>query len=70
VNRKPDKGGVTDGAGAARHVRLPGFVSDEAIGLGDVVMRATSVVGIRPCGGCAQRAEKLNKRVTFAPRQK
>ena len=33
-------------------VRLPGFISDEEIGLGDVIKRATSYVGIKPCGGC------------------
>lgn len=28
-------------------VRLPGFVSDEDIGLGDVIKRATYAIGIR-----------------------
>ena len=37
-------------------VRLPGFISDEDIGLGDVIKRATSAIGIRPCGSCEQRA--------------
>ena len=37
-------------------VRLPGFITDEDVGLGDVIKKATSIVGIRPCGGCAQRA--------------
>jgi hypothetical protein len=41
-------------------VRLPGFISDEPIGLGDVVKRATSAVGIKPCAPCAKRAERLN----------
>ena len=47
------------------HVRLPGFVQDEEVGLGDVVTRATYAVGIRPCGGCGQRAAALNRWVTF-----
>jgi hypothetical protein len=47
-------------------VQLPGFVSDEDIGLGDVLKRATSAVGIRPCGGCEQRAAALNRWVVFA----
>jgi len=42
-------------------VRLPGFVSDEEVGLGEVLKRATSSVGIRPCGGCGQRAAALNQ---------
>jgi hypothetical protein len=47
-------------------VRLPGFVREEDIGLGDLIKRATSAVGIRPCGGCAERAAKLNQWVTFS----
>jgi hypothetical protein len=46
------------------------FVTDESIGLGDVIKRATSVAGIKPCGGCAQRAARLNSRVTFTGRRK
>jgi hypothetical protein len=46
-------------------VRLPGFISDEQIGLGDVVQRATSYLGIRPCGGCTQRRDALNQRMVF-----
>lgn len=48
-----------------QRVRLPGFISDEKIGLGDVVKRATSYVGIRPCGGCERRAAALNRWVVF-----
>jgi hypothetical protein len=33
----------------------PGFILQEDIGLGDVVKKATSHVGIRPCGGCERR---------------
>lgn len=47
-------------------VRLPGFLSDdEEIGLGDVVKRATSYIGIKPCGGCEQRAAALNRWMVF-----
>lgn len=46
-------------------VRLPGFITDKEIGLGDVVKRATSYFGIRPCGGCEQRAAALNRWMTF-----
>jgi hypothetical protein len=52
-----------------RRVRLPGFVREEDIGLGTVVKRATTAVGIRPCGGCARRAEALNRRVVFTGRR-
>ena len=46
-------------------IRLPGFVGDEEIGLGDVVKRMTYAAGIRPCGGCEKRAAALNRRVIF-----
>jgi len=46
-------------------VRLPGFILDEDVGLGSVVKRVTSTFGIRPCGGCEQRAAKLNRWLTF-----
>ncbi len=51
-------------------VRMPGFLTDEDIGLGDVLKRATAVVGIQPCGGCAKRAEALNRWMTFSGRPK
>jgi hypothetical protein len=46
-------------------VRLPGFVKDEEVGLGDVIKRATYSVGIRPCAGCGRRAAALNRLVVF-----
>jgi hypothetical protein len=49
----------------AFRVRLPSFVRDEEIGLGDVVKRMTYAAGIRPCGGCEKRAAALNRRVIF-----
>jgi hypothetical protein len=49
-------------------VRLPGFVRDEDIGLGDVVTRATSLLGIKPCEGCKQRAAALNRWMVFSGR--
>ncbi|MEA2400373.1 MAG: hypothetical protein QOK00_776 [Thermoleophilaceae bacterium] len=52
-----------------RQVRLPGFISDEPIGLGDAIKRATSAVGVKPCGGCAERAAQLNRRVVLTGRK-
>jgi len=49
-------------------VRLPGFVSEEDVGLGDAIKRATSTVGIRPCGGCGRRAAALNRWMVFSGR--
>lgn len=51
-------------------VRLPGFITDEEIGLGDVIKRATSYIGIKPCGGCERRAVALNRWVIFTSRAK
>ena len=51
-------------------VRLPGFVADEPVGLGDAVKRVTSLVGIRPCGPCTARAERLNGWVVLSGRKR
>jgi hypothetical protein len=50
--------------------RLPGFVSDKDIGLGDAIKRVTYAVGIRPCGGCERRAAALNRWFVFTGRAK
>jgi hypothetical protein len=52
----------------AHRIRLPGFVRDEDIGLGDVVTRATSFFGIKPCEGCKRRAAALNRWMVFSGR--
>jgi hypothetical protein len=46
-------------------VRLPGFLVEQEIGLGDVIKRATYAIGIQPCGGCQKRAAALNNWMTF-----
>ena len=52
-----------------RHrVRLPGFILHEDIGLGTVLKKVTSTFGIRPCGGCEQRAAALNQWLVFTGR--
>ncbi len=53
----------------AHHVSLPGFITDKDIGLGDVVKRMTNAVGVRPCGGCEQRAAMLNNWFVFSGRR-
>jgi hypothetical protein len=50
----------------SRPVRLPGFLNEHDVGLGDVIKRATSYVGIRPCGACEARAAALNRRFVFS----
>jgi hypothetical protein len=49
-------------------VRLPGFIADEEIGLGDVIKRTTSYFGMPPCGGCGRRADALNRWLVFTNR--
>lgn len=41
-------------------LRLPGFIRDEEIRVRDVIKRATSAIGVRPCSGCEARAAALN----------
>lgn len=49
-------------------IRLPGFITDEDIGLGDVIKQATATIGIKPCGGCERRAAALNRWFVFSIR--
>jgi hypothetical protein len=47
-------------------VRLPGFLIEEEIGVGDVINRVTYAMGVKPCGGCEKRAAALNRRMHFS----
>jgi hypothetical protein len=49
-----------------RPIRLPGFLNEKDIGIGDVIKRATSYVGIPSCGGCKARAASLNRWLVFS----
>jgi hypothetical protein len=53
-----------------RKARLPGFITDEEIGLGELVKRATYFIGIKPCGGCEKRAAALNRWMSIGTRRK
>ncbi len=55
--------------GESAKLRLPGFVNDEDVGLGDALKRVTSAVGIKPCGGCERRAARLNRLLMFSGRR-
>jgi hypothetical protein len=50
-------------------VRIPGFINDKDIGLGDFLKRTTYAIGIKPCGGCARRAAALNRWMVFSGRR-
>ena len=49
-----------------RRVRLPGFLIEQELGLGDVIKRTTYAMGIKPCTGCEKRAAVLNRWMRFS----
>ena len=49
-------------------LRLPWFIPDKDVGLGYVIKRTTSYVGIQPCSGCERRAAALNRWFVFSGR--
>jgi hypothetical protein len=51
-------------------VRLPGFIAEEELGLGDVIKQVTYAIGIKPCGGCERRAAALNRWFAFSGRRR
>ena len=66
MNRKETAKNEAKGAEHQPHrVRLPGFLLDKEIGLGDAIMRMTYAMRIKPCGGCEKRAAALNRWVHF-----
>ena len=54
---------------ATRNIRLPGFIIQEEIGLGDIIKRMTYKMGIEPCNSCEKRAELLNRHFVFSPKK-
>ena len=61
----PTENQTTPRTDSPLRVRLPGFIQDEEIGLGDTIKRVTYAFGLQPCGGCEQRATALNRWVVF-----
>ncbi|MDQ2776564.1 MAG: hypothetical protein M3Y57_16850 [Acidobacteriota bacterium] len=59
----------TDVLSTRHNVRLPGFITEETIGLGDLIKRTTYLAGIKPCGGCERRAKALNRWLAFGPKK-
>jgi peroxiredoxin len=47
-------------------LNLPRFLVKQEIGLGDVIKRVTSAMGIKPCVGCERRAAVLNRWMVFS----
>ena len=62
-----EPGSKDPGASSAPYrVRLPGFITNQDIGLGQAVKRATSAMGFRTCAGCQRRAAALDRWVVFS----
>jgi len=61
--------GEQPGEQPAHRARLPAFITDDEIGLGDAIQRTTSYFGIPTCGGCQRRAAALNRWLAFTPRR-
>jgi hypothetical protein len=62
---KPKRRGASAKQREPYRVRLPGFINDKDVGLGDAIKRVTYAFGIRPCEGCERRAAALNRRLVF-----
>jgi hypothetical protein len=60
---------IPDDMTPKHRARLPRFVSSEPVGLGDVVKKVTTAVGIRPCGACEERAARMNQWLRLEPRR-
>lgn len=63
---KQQREGSTKSERPPHRVRLPGFLIEQEIGLGDVIKRATSAMGIRSCAGCQRRSATVNRWMTFS----
>jgi hypothetical protein len=61
-NRQPN-----DARSQLHRVRLPGFLIEKEIGLGDAIKRATYAMGLKPCSECEKRAAALNRFMRFSP---
>ncbi|HTS67996.1 MAG TPA: hypothetical protein VMO17_03355 [Terriglobia bacterium] len=67
MNRKAaTKNDAQEAERQPHRVRLPGFLIEREIGLGDAIKRVTYAMGIQACGGCEKRAAALNRWVHFS----
>jgi hypothetical protein len=64
-----DTSNPRSGVGASRRMRLPRFLVNEPVGLGQVVKRITSAAGLTPCGPCERRAARLDRWLRIEPRR-
>ena len=64
--KKQSKACVDEPKAPSHRMRLPGFLIEDEVGLGDLIKKATYATGIKPCGGCERRAAALNRWMTFS----
>jgi hypothetical protein len=69
VGSGPKKHQAIGGAAAAGAALMDSAPEAARVGLGDVVSGTASVLGIRPCSGCQQRARALNALVSVPIRK-
>jgi hypothetical protein len=50
---------------APARIRLPGFFTEDEVGLGTLLKRATSAAGVQPCDECEKRAAALDRWIVF-----
>lgn len=50
-------------------VRIPGFITEHDLGLGEALQRITTYFHIPACDGCARRAAVLNRWMTLSGRR-
>jgi len=60
-NRQPNEAQTP-----THRVRLPGFLVEEEIGLGDAIKHVTYAMGFKPCSGCEKRVAALNRWMRFS----
>jgi hypothetical protein len=68
---RPGNEGTPDGSGPALHtIVLPTFLLGHEVGLGQLLKRVTTSVGVRPCARCEQRAARLDQWLRFVPEER
>jgi hypothetical protein len=65
-DERPSSTDTAASSGVPHSVRLPGFLIERDIGLGDLIKKTTYAMGISPCGGCERRAQALNRWMTLS----
>jgi hypothetical protein len=70
MERRDINGDLPDKTASRLHgacvIRLPGFLVEEEMGLGDAIKRVTYALGVTACDGCGKRAEALNRWIRFS----